>query len=297
MIRCENVSKEFRSGKALKHIDLHIKRDTIVGLVGRNGAGKTTLLKLITGCWKATEGKIEVFDTNPFNSLYISTNTILVDDEMVFPESLTIGEILEVSKQFYPNWDNQLAKRLFSYFELNETVYYYQLSKGKKSTFNAIVGLATHAPLTVFDEPTTGMDRSVRQDFYRALLKDYMNFPRTIIISSHHIEEIEHILEQLILIDLGKLLLHKSIDDVRDYAISIRGDEVQLRSWLKDKVTLYEEAVGINELYAVIKNEAGLIGEAKRNGYTVSNVMAADLAVYLTKREKGGIDDVFSKTN
>src|SRR5690625_389267 len=207
MIHCKQVSKYFRTKRALHEVDVHIKDHSLIGLVGRNGAGKTTLLKLIAGCWKATSGNIKVLNTDPFDNLFVSTNSILIDDDIAFPETLTLKELFSISEQFYPNWDGQLAHRLLTYFSLNEAAYYHQLSKGGKSTFNAIVGLATHAPLTIFDEPTTGMDRSVRFDFYEALLKDYLNHPRLMIISSHHIEEIEHMLEDLILIDEVNLVI------------------------------------------------------------------------------------------
>src|SRR5690625_3572283 len=295
MIRLHRVSKQFRANNALNDIDLHIEEGKIVGLVGRNGAGKTTLLNLIAGFWKPTSGEIEVFGTNPFDSLRVSTISIFSDDNMAFPESITLAEIFEVCQLFYPNWNHELAERLFAYYELKKSAFYYQLSKGQKSTFNAIVGIAARVPLTIFDEPTNGMDRSVRQDFYRALLKDYMKYPRTMIISSHHIEEMEHILERLILIDKGKLLLHKPMDDVREYALSITGEETKLRNWLGDREVLFEEKTGISDLRAIVKNEANLINEVARTDFVVSNIMAADLAVYLTKKEKGGIDRVFNE--
>lgn len=293
MIECTNVSKRFRSVNVLDQMNLQIRKDTIVGLVGRNGAGKTTLLKLITGCWRPSTGEVHVLGERPFDSLFVSTNSIFVDDDMIFPEVLSLGELREAYAGFYPNWDVQLASRLCSYFQLSSTSFYYELSKGKKSTFNAIVGLCSRAPLTIFDEPTTGMDRSVRQDFYKALLKDYMEFPRTIIISSHHIEEVEHILEDLILIDAGKLLLHLPIDDVREYARGVRGNKEEIRSWSKDKEVLYEEEVGVDELFIIVKNNRG-VAESKHGNFTVSAVTAADLAVYLTKGKKGAIDDVFN---
>lgn len=293
MIQCTKVSKRFRSVNALDQVHLHIENDAIVGLVGRNGAGKTTLLKMISGCWRPSSGEVRVLGERPFDNLFVSTNSIFIDDAMVFPEVLSLGELLEECARFYPNWDVHLAKRLCSYFQLSNSHFYYELSKGKKSTFNAIVGLCSRVPLTIFDEPTTGMDRSARQDFYKALLKDYMNFPRTIIISSHHIEEVEHILEDLILIDAGKILLHLPIDDVREYARGVRGNAEEISSWAKDKDVLYEETVGVDELFIVVKNDEK-VTESEHGNFTITAVTAADLAIYLTKGKKGVIDDVFN---
>lgn len=293
MIHCKQLSKRFGSAYALKELTLHIKKNTIVGLVGRNGAGKTTLLKLIAGCWRPTSGDITVLKERPFDNLFISTNSILIDDEMVFPEILSLGELLEVSANFYPNWDMTLAERLFAHFQFEKGVFYYQLSKGKKSTFNTIIGLCSRVSLTIFDEPTTGMDRSVREDFYKALLKDYINHPRTIIISSHHIDELEHLLEEVVLIDKGESLLHLPIDEVRNYARGVRGPEHEIRTWLKDKTVLHEESVGIDELFVIVKNDENM-SDATDGTFTVTAISPAELAVYLTGGEKGGIDYVFN---
>lgn len=292
MIQCHNVSKKYRSTTALADVTVSVPEHAIVGLVGRNGAGKTTLLKIIAGYLRPTSGEVSVFEQQPFDNLFVAANSILIDDSMVFPEVLALGEILDSCQRFYPNWDDLIARRLMTYFEFNENTYYYELSKGKKSTFKIIIGIATRAPLTLFDEPTSGMDRSVRQDFYRALLKDYLQHPRTIIISSHHIEEIEHLLAQLILIDNGKVRLHLPMDDIRDYAIGIKGEHEKVREWLKGKDVLYEEEIGIDDYYAVVTKENHL-PSAEANGFAISAIPAADLAVYLTKKTKGVIDDVY----
>lgn len=296
MIHCNKLYKRFGAAEVLSNINLHIETNKLIGLVGRNGAGKTTLLKLITGCWSPTSGNVTVFSEAPFDNLFVSTNSIFIDDDIVFPEVLSLGELLQVSGDFYPNWDAALAERLFHYFEFNKEQFYYQLSKGKRSTFNALVGICSRAPLTVFDEPTTGMDRLARDDFYKALLKDYLHHPRTIIISSHHIDEVEPILEEVILIDQGKLQLQLPIDEMRHYARGIRGQADEMVSWLKDKTVLYEERVGMDELFAVVKNDEKLT-EAMEGNFTVTAISVADLTNYVTNRKKGGIEHVFNETD
>lgn len=296
MIQFHHVYKRFGAVTALEEVNIHIEKNKVVGLVGRNGAGKTTLLKLLAGCWQPTSGKVTVLGEHPFDNLFVSTNCILIDEEMVFPEVLSLGELLQVCEGFYPNWDDQLAKRFFTYFQLNKDLYYYQLSKGKKSTFNALVGLCSRVPVTIFDEPTSGMDQSVRDDFYKALLKEYINYPRTMIISSHHIDEVEHLLEEIILLDQGKPVLHLPIDDMRHYAIGVRGTEHELRSWLEDKTVLYEERAGMDEWFAIVKNDKKVMN-ATDGRFTVTAVSSAELAMYVTKGKKGRIDDVFNETN
>ncbi len=174
VVEFTNVTKSYRTHTVLKEMNFTIKQGVLTGIIGRNGVGKTTLMKLIVGFIEETSGKVEVFSEKPFNSLKVSANSILVDDGMNFPYPMTVTDILKECNRFYANWDAGLAERLVSYFGFHPNARHAQLSKGKKSTFNAIIGISARCALTIFDEPTTGMDSSVRKDFYRALLKDYL---------------------------------------------------------------------------------------------------------------------------
>lgn len=293
VIECEGVIKKQGQLKALNDLSFTIEENTITGLIGRNGAGKTTLLKVLAGFWRATAGDVNVFSETPFNNLFVSANSIYIDDQMDFPTALTIKEVLKEAERFYEKWDQQLAERLFDYFSFHPKQIHNNLSKGKKSTFNMIVGLASRCALTMFDEPTTGMDAAVRKDFYRALLKDYIAHPRTIIISSHHLEEVEDLLEDVLLIENGKKHLHLPMDELKEYAIGLTGRTELILQWTHDKKVIYTKDIGNNTTYVVVKNDHFSIEQAKRLGIEVTPVPSSDLCVYLTNKTKGGIDDVF----
>lgn len=295
VIQCENLTKRYGKFHALHDVSLTIEGKKITGLIGRNGAGKTTLLKCIAGLYRKTSGELKVFGENPFNSLYVSENCIYVSDEMSFPTTLTLEQLLDMASIFYKNWDAQLAKRLFDYFSLNPNQYHHRLSKGMTSTFNMIVGLASRCELTLFDEPTTGMDEAVRQDFYRAVLKDYLQNPRTMIISSHHLNEIEHLLEDVLLLKEGKPLLHIPMSELKEYAIGVQGDSSLIAEWCRDREVIFTKEIGTDKRYAVVKNHATKsdIQRAKMEGLQVLPVSPSDLCVYLTNKRQGGIDDVF----
>lgn len=293
---CNNLTKKYRSLYAVNNLTVQFKENSITGLIGRNGAGKTTLLQMIAGLTTPTSGEIRVFGQNPKNNLFVSANSVFIDDQIVFPNELTLQEILKTGKMFYQNWDEDLANKLLKYFSLYPDQYHTELSKGKRSTFNMIFGLATKSALTIFDEPTTGMDYSVRQDFYRALLKDYLNHPRTIILSSHLLNEIEDILEEIVLIKNGELCLRDSVENLKEYAIGLTGNLDLLNEWTSGREIIGRKIDSSNSAHYVVKddysNEEKMSME--RLGIKISNVSTPDLTVLLTSPNEGGIDDVFS---
>ncbi|HEY5561083.1 MAG TPA: ABC transporter ATP-binding protein [Clostridiaceae bacterium] len=297
-IECVNLNKDYENTKAITDLSFTIEENTITGLIGRNGAGKTTLLKIIKGFIKPTSGDIKVFGTNPFDCLSVSANSFFTDDNMEFPSTFNLSKLLEETSKFYPNWDSSLAKGLFDYFGLNPKQYHGNLSKGQNSTFNMIVALSSHSALTIFDEPTSGMDASVRKDFYRALLKDYLQYPRTIIVSSHMLSELEGILENILLIKNGTKVLHLPVDELKEMAIGLKGDISSINTFIENKAIIHSEKNNGNQLLVVVKNDfsKAALEKAKLSGIEILPVSIEDLCVYLTAKSERGIDDVFDRT-
>lgn len=294
MIHCQHVSKQLASTKVLDDVQLHIQKNRLVGITGRDGAGKTTLLKLIAGCWRPNNGEVTVFGEAPFDNLFVSANSILIDDAMELPEGLTLRELLHIFAHFYPNWDEGLAAMLLSHFQLEEGTRYSELYEGERSVFHLVIGLCSRAPLTIFDEPMTSMERTMREDFYHLLVNDYTEYPRTILLSSDFPDEVSFMLDEIILIEKGNVLFHLPLDDVRHYARGVRGSMHEVRSWAEGQTVLYEAQVGMNELFVVIKNDEHFV-DAYNGSFTVTAVSVADLAAYLTREETGDLND-FTKT-
>lgn len=296
-----DLHKTYGKVQALREVSFAIEKDTITGLIGRNGAGKTTLLRMIAGHLRPTQGEIKVFTRDPFDNLAVAGNMIFVDDTMAFPYSFTLRDILKEAAGIYPYWNRQIAEGLFDYFRLNPQQRHSNLSKGSKSTFNAIIGIASRCPLTLMDEPTTGMDSAVRKDFYRALLKDYLEQPRTIILSSHLLEELEDILEDILLLDQGAKRVHRSILEMKEYALGFRGNaqviQEQLLCLLGDEGVLYQEEFARGSLYLVVRTENLPEGyeKIKMQEVEIVPVELDDLCIYLTAKTKGGIDDVYKR--
>ena len=297
IIKSNEITKKYGRVVGLENFDISIKKNKIVGLVGRNGAGKTTFLKLLAGYLKPSSGHIKVLGQNPFNSLKVSSNMIFIDEKMIYPSNLTIFEILESASSFYGNWNMDLAKSLFNYFKLKQNYKYKNLSKGMKSIFNSIIGISTRCPITIMDEPTSGMDAVARKDFYRAILKDYISFPRTIIISSHHINEIEHIIEDIIIIKDGRLLLHLSMDELRELALGLKGKKTVIEKFISDKEVLFRQDLGKDNIFAVIANNPDHVIDLENinNEIEIQLVNAEETCVYLMNNEEWRIDDVFDE--
>jgi ABC-2 type transport system ATP-binding protein len=298
VIECRGLGKRFGTTLALHDLSFSIKENTITGLVGPNGAGKTTLLKILAGYLRETTGEVHVFSAQPFNNLMVSANTVFIDDNLALPGTLNISETLDAAGRFYPNWDYRLARRLFDYFCFEPRQLHKNLSKGMKSTFNMIIGLSARCALTIFDEPTVGMDAAVRKDFYRALLQDYLHHPRTIIFSSHLLKEIEEILEEILLLREGQKRLQLPTEELREYAVGLRGKEELVNRIAADKEIYRREQFSKDKIFVAARNsfDEAALQEAMAAGLEVLPISAEDLCVYLTSRTMGGIDDVFSRS-
>lgn len=293
-IACNGLIKTYKNKIALNGLTLSIGENKMIGLIGRNGAGKTTFLKTCAGYILPTSGEIKVFGGKPFDNLEVLSNLIFIDEEVQYNSSMKLGEILSLGKICHKNWDDAFAKRLIKYFDLNEKFKYRKLSRGLKTQFNIIMGLSGRCPLTLMDEPTLGLDVAVRKEFYSIILKDYMENPRTFILSSHLMSELENMLEEMILIHNGKIIFQKPIEELQSYGVLLNGSQEILKPFLDKKQVLNVETFG-NSMIAGIVND--LTGEEtaylEQNNVDISRAKIEDVYIWLTKKEKGGGFDEF----
>lgn len=294
VITCNKLTKQYKDKKALDEFSISIEENKIIGLIGRNGAGKTTFLKTCAGYLRPTSGEMNIFGKTPFDNIEVLSEMVFIDEEILYPEGLKLKEILNMGKLYYKNWDDAFALKLLRYFGLGEKKTYKKLSRGMKTQFNIIMGLSCRAPLTLMDEPTLGLDVAFRKEFYNILLKDYIENPRTIIISSHLMGEIENLLEEIILIHDGKLLFQKAIEEMQAYALLLNGKKDVITSFIENKQVLNTENFG-NSIIAGVVNDLTKeeIEYLEQKSVDISKAKIEDVYIWMTKNGKGGGFDAF----
>jgi len=291
----QDVVKRFGKKNALDGINLELKENCIVGLIGRNGAGKTTLLRTLAGFLRPTEGTVLVFGQNPFDNLRVLSSIVLMDDER-YTDSSELGVLIDRAAISFSRFDKALAYKLLDYFNIPVKSKIKKLSKGMKTLFSLVIAILSRCPLTLLDEPTIGLDAAHRKEFASLLLKDYSNYPRTIIVSSHLISELEGLMEQVVLIDNGRLVFHKAIEDVQSYALYLTGRRDILAELESRHRVIYSESMGEMLVLGVVNDFSDdELRRLETLGVEVSAMSVQDVCVNLTRPDKGGVVDVIAE--
>ncbi len=249
----EGVSKTFDKTIAVNNISLELEENRIYGLIGRNGAGKTTLLKLLANQLEPTRGVIRKGKEALKDNDSLSQEVCLAREtiNMLGIRNLSVKKIFQIASDVYPYWDNEYCQDLIKLFSLDIGQKHIKLSRGMQTMVGIIIGLASRAPLTLFDEPYVGLDPVARELFYESLLTDYEKNKRTIIISSHLMSELENLFERIIIIDQGSILLNEEMEAVHEKAKVISGDKAYVEKILKDKKVIYRQEIGRLANYTV----------------------------------------------
>jgi ABC-2 type transport system ATP-binding protein len=221
-ISVTDLTRRYRGHTALDGVSFSIEEGVITGLLGRNGAGKTTLMRIITGQEFASAGDVRVFDANPLENDAILRRMVFVREDQAYPD-FKIRQLLRTASWFYPNWSDELADSLLAAFDLPAGRPVKKLSRGMRSAVGIIIGLAARDELTLFDEPYAGLDAVARQVFYDQLLADYAAWPRTVLLSTHLIDETAGLLERVLVMDGGHVVLDAAADDLRGVATRVSG--------------------------------------------------------------------------
>jgi len=215
IIQVKQLGRLFDQQTALENVSFEVKAGQVFGIVGENGAGKTTLIKHLLGQYIAQQGSVKVFGKNPVEQPEkVLAKIGYLSEEPDLPAWMTVKEIINYTAAFYTNWDHQYAAELTDVFALQTNKRIRELSKGQKARVGLVLAQAHRPELLLLDEPSSGLDPNVRRDILSAIIRTVSKEGRTVIFSSHLLEEVERVSDQLLMLDKGKKLLCDSMENV-----------------------------------------------------------------------------------
>ena len=283
IVEARDVTKSYGKTLALDRVSFRLKEGGIYGLLGRNGAGKTTLMNILTAQWFATSGEVRLFGENPYENDRVLRRVCFIKESQIYPKSLRVKDVFDLSASFFPNWDRTYADALAREFGLPPDRRMGKLSRGMLSTAGIIVGLASRAELTIFDEPYLGLDAAARRLFYDRLLADYAEHPRTIVFSTHLIDEVSRLLSHVLMIDGGKLVADEDADVLRASAFTVEGRTDEVDAFAAGRSVLHRETLGgISRVIVRGEPDAEAKRQAERRGLAVGPVSLQELFIRLT---------------
>lgn len=282
----DSVSLRYNDFPALKDITFSLASGQTYGLVGRNGAGKTSLLSLLASYRLATSGKILVGDEEPFENSRTMPYITFIHETDYSDESDSAMEYFKLAQRYRPNFDLDYAVELAARFKLPMDKPIAKLSSGKQSVFNVILGFASRSPVTIFDEPYQGMDAPTRELFYKEVLEEQQRHPRTMILSTHLVSEMEYLFDHVLILDEGTLLVNEPYDELISRGLSITGEAELVDEFAEGLRILNTKQLGNTKLvtvYGELSHEQ--LKKAQELGLETGNVPLQDLFIYLTDRE------------
>lgn len=278
-IEIKDLNNSFGKKIICNNMNINFEYGKIYGLLGRNGTGKSTLINLIGNQLVCKDGEIKIFGKTVKEDISVLEDICIVREKEFFLKDYKVKSIFNMHSKFYKNYDYNLQNKLCRLFEINEKLPYKSLSRGQKTLLSNIIGICSNCSITIFDEPTVGLDAVNRNYFYDALIESYSENQRTIIIATHLIEEVENLLEDVVIIKDGDVKITDSLEDIRKKAYYISGNKENLNSIFElenqtpikhfgdnytywyygdlnqnikdkmDKLNIYYENISLNELF------------------------------------------------
>lgn len=216
VVAVTNLSRRFGSKTVLDDVCLYVPYGSVFGLVGENGAGKTTLIKHILGLLRAETGSVRVFGVDPVaDPVSVLGHVGYLSEQPDLPGWMRVDELMRYTQAFYPKWDRPYAEQLRERFGLNPAARIKTLSKGQRAKAGLLAAQAHRPDLLLLDEPSSGLDPIVRRDILEAIIRTVAEEGRTVLFSSHLLEEIERVSDHIAMVHEGKLVLCGPLDEVK----------------------------------------------------------------------------------
>lgn len=216
VIDIKELTRRFGAMTALDSVSLSMPRGAVCGLVGANGAGKTTLIKHVLGLLRAESGSVRVFGLDPVaDPVGVLSRLGYLSEENDLPGWMRVDELIRYSRAFYPAWDDAYAEELRRTFALDAAAKVNTLSRGQKARAGLLIALAYRPELLVLDEPSSGLDPIVRRDILGAIIRTIADEGRTVLFSSHLLEEVEQVADHVTMISEGRIALHAPLSALK----------------------------------------------------------------------------------
>ncbi|GAB3798569.1 ATP-binding cassette domain-containing protein [Virgibacillus kimchii] len=285
-VKADHLGLHFGKQKALQEVTFEIAEKKIYGLLGRNGAGKTSLLSILASFREPTAGTVTINGEIPFENDKIMQQVAFLYDKDYQDETGNVINVLQGIQHYRPYFDMAYAEYLVERFKLDRKKPIKKFSKGKQSAVNVITGLASRAPITIFDEVYLGMDAPAREIFYKELLNEQENHPRIMILSTHLVSEMDYLFDEVIILKRGEFLLQEDYDSLTSKGARITGNKELVEAFVQPKEQLSEEQLGSTKSVMIY----GELSDGERKtaldqGLEVGPVSLHDLFIHLTEEE------------
>jgi ABC-2 type transport system ATP-binding protein len=216
VISITNLSRTFGKLEALHQVTLQVPKGTVYGLVGENGAGKTTIIRHLLGLYKAAAGQVRVFGLDP--AIYpapVLGRIGYLSEDRDLPDWMRVGELMRYTRAFYPSWDDDYAEQMRKRFELDPAARAGDLSRGQRARLGLMLAQAHRPDLLLLDEPSSGLDPGARRDILEAVIRTAADEGRTVLLSSHLLDEVERVCDRMAMIIAGSVAVEGSVDDIK----------------------------------------------------------------------------------
>ena len=283
-VEVRDLTARYDTTVALDAVSFTIRPGVITGLHGRNGSGKTTALSVLAAFRRRTSGTVLVDGEDPWENERVLAGTCLVRESGDVAQDQKLRDTLTFLTDRRPLFDPELAGALMDRFELDPLTRPDRLSRGKRSAFGVVVGIASRTPLTLLDEVHLGMDAPSRYAFYDALLADWLEHPRTIVLSSHLIGEIERLLEDVVMLDRGAVLEVSDADTLRSRGLTVTGPADEVAVFVAGRQVVARQHLGRTAQATLVGPRDDDAARARAAGLELGPVALQDLFVHLTDR-------------
>ncbi|MFV8830091.1 ATP-binding cassette domain-containing protein [Alkalihalobacterium sp. APHAB7] len=285
-IVAKNVSLNFKEFEVLNDISFTLEYGKTYGLLGRNGAGKTSLLSLLASYREVTSGLLTIGGEIPFENRKIMPHVGFVYEADYNDEDEAVKGYFDFAERYRPHFDRSYAEELATRFKLPLDKPINKLSKGKQSALNAILGLASRTQVTIFDEVYLAMDAPTRELFYKEVIEEQALHPRTMILSTHLVSEMEYLFDHVLLLHDGRLLIDESFDQFITRGTSVTGSSKTVDSFVACMQQLNTKQLGDTKSVMVYgEMSEGKRLEGERLGLEIGPVSLQELFIHLTGEE------------